>query len=306
MAKTTLSMTVTPENAGRVDLIARELCESSRSQVRGMIDHGCLSINGVICGDTARTVVAGDAVSICFDPHQRYKEKKKPWDDRTFKIVFEDKHLIVVDKAAGTLTVPTDNNERNTLVERLTIYLTHSRGNRDAFVVHRLDRAVSGLLVFGKQDRIAKQLIEQFKHRKPERVYTAIVAGVMANDDGTFRSHLATGKNLDRYVAPPSSTTELAITHYRVLRRMADTTLVEVKLETGKRNQIRIHFADAGHPVLADPRYKTKQATHHHWIRDRIALHATSLSFEHPLSGEIMAFESPLPSAMHKFLAGHR
>jgi 23S rRNA pseudouridine1911/1915/1917 synthase len=306
MAKTTLSTTVAPDKAGRVDLIARELCETSRSQVRGMVDHGCVSINGVICEDIAKTVVVGDVVSICFDSHQRYKEKKKPWDDRTFRVVFEDKQLIVVDKASGTLTVPTDNNERNTLVERLSIYLNHSRGDRDACVVHRLDRAVSGLLVFGKQERIANQLIEQFKRRKPQRVYAAIVAGVMANDEGTFRSHLATGKNLDRYVAPPSKTTELAITHYRVLRRMADTTMVEVTLETGKRNQIRIQFADAGHPVLADPRYKTKQATHPRWIRDRIALHAKSLRFEHPVSGEVMTFESPLPSAMQKFLAGSR
>ncbi len=306
MAQKTVSMTVTPEHVGRVDLIARELCDTSRSQVRGMVDHGCVSVNGVICGDAGQTVAAGDVVSICLDPHQRYKEKKKPWDDRTFRVVYEDKHLIVVDKAAGTLTVPTDNHERNTLVERLTLYLTHSRGNRDACVVHRLDRAVSGLLVFGKQEPIAKKLIEQFKQRKPERVYAAIVAGVMADDEGTFRSHLATGKNLDRYVAPASHQTELAITHYRVLRRMANTTHVEVKLETGKRNQIRIHFADAGHPVLADPRYKTKQASHHHWIRDRIALHAKSLAFEHPVSGEVMAFESPLPSAMLKFLAGNR
>ena len=304
MAKTTLSTTVDANNAGRVDLIARELSESSRSQVRGMVDHGCVSINGVICGSIAQTVVVGDVVSICFDSHQRYKEKKKRWDDRTFRVVFEDNHLIVVDKAAGTLTVPTDNNERNTLVERVSIYLSHSRGSRDAWVVHRLDRAVSGLLVFGKQERIANQVIEQFKHRKPQRVYAAIVAGVMANDEGTFRSHLATGKNLDRYVAPPSSDTELAITHYRVLRRLADTTLVEATQETGKRNQIRIQFADAGHPVLADPRYKTKQAVHPRWIRGRIALHATSLRFEHPVSGEVMTFESPLPSAMQKFLAG--
>jgi 23S rRNA pseudouridine1911/1915/1917 synthase len=306
MAKTTLSTTVDAENAGRVDLIVREMSASSRSQVRGMVDHGCVSINGVICGSIAKSVVVGDVVSICFDSHQRYKEKKKRWDDRTFRVVFEDQHLIVVDKAAGTLTVPTDNNERNTLVERMSIYLSHSRGSRDAWVVHRLDRAVSGLLVFGKQERIANQLIEQFKHRKPGRVYAAIVAGVMTGDEGTFRSHLATGKNLDRYVAPPSSETELAITHYRVLRRMADTTLVEVTLETGKRNQIRIQFADAGHPVLADPRYKTKQADHPRWIRGRIALHAESLRFEHPVSGEAMTFESPLPSAMQKFLAGSR
>ena len=306
MAKTTLTTTVVPENAGRVDLVARELTGSSRSQVRGLVDHGCVSINGVICNEIAHAVAVGDVVTICFDPHQRYKEKKKRWDDRTFSVVFEDNHLIVVDKAAGTLTVATDNQDRNTLVERLSLYLSHSRGSRDAWVVHRLDRAVSGLLVFGKQERVANQLIEQFKHRKPERVYAAIVAGVIAEDEGTLQSHLATGKNLDRFVAPPSGDTELAITHYRVLKRMDEATHVEVTLETGKRNQIRVQFADAGHPVLADPRYKTKQAVHPRWTRGRIALHARSLSFEHPVSGETLRFESPLPTAMLKFLAGSR
>ncbi len=100
--------------------------------------------------------------------------------------------------------------------------------------------------------------------------------------------------------------TELAITHYRVLRRMSDTTLVEATLETGKRNQIRVQFADAGHPILGDPRYKTKLAMHPRWIRKRIALHAKSLGFEHPVSGEAMQIESPLPSAIEKFLAGSR
>ncbi len=304
MALTTLSTTVDADNAGRVDLVVRQLSESSRSQVRGMVDHGCVSINGVLCGSIAKTVVVGDVVSIRFDSNQRYREKKKSWDDRAFSVAFEDSHLIVVDKAAGTLTVPTDNNERNTLVERVSIYLSHSRGNRDAWVVHRLDRAVSGLLVFGKQEQVANQLIEQFKHRKPQRVYAAIVAGVMPSDEGTFRTHLATGKNLDRYVTRPSSESEVAITHYRVLRRMSDTTLVDVTLETGKRNQIRVQFANAGHPVLGDPRYKTAQAVHPRWIRARIALHAKSLGFEHPVSGEAMTFESPLPSALQKFLAG--
>ena len=214
--------------------------------------------------------------------------------------------LIVVDKSAGTLTVPTDREDINTLVERVSIYLNHSRTKRQAWLVHRLDRDVSGLVVFGKQEQIAARLIEQFKQRKPERVYTAIVAGVMSSDEGTFRSHLATGKNLDRYVTGQSADTEIAITHYRVVRRMDDTTLVEATLETGKRNQIRVQFAHAGHPVLGDRRYMTEQAMHLRWIRKRIALHARSLAFEHPVTGKAMQFESPLPAAIEKFLAGSR
>ena len=306
MAMTTLSTTIDAASAGRVDLVVRQLSEASRSQVRGLVDHGCVSINGAPCETIAAPVAAGDIVSIRYDPTQRYHEKKKRQDDRTFTISFEDDHLIVVDKSAGLLTVPTDRNERNTLVERVSIYLSHSRRQREAWIVHRLDRDVSGLLVFGKHKPIADRLIEQFKQRKPQRVYAAIVAGVMSKDDGTFRSHLATGKNLDRFSARPSRETEAAITHYRVLSRMSDTTLVEVTLETGKRNQIRVHFADAGHPVLGDPRYRTKQAMHPRWIRKRIALHAKSLGFEHPATGEAMTIESPLPTALDKFLAGSR
>ena len=306
MAMTTLSTTIDGNNAGRVDVVVRLLSESSHSQVRGMLDSGCVSINSTIILSGATTVVVGDLVSICFDPTQGYREKKKCWDDRTFTVSFEDDHLIVVDKSAGTLTVPTARNERNTLVDRVSIYLGHSRSKREACLVHRLDRDLSGLVIFGKHKQVATRLIEQFKQQKPSRVYAAIVAGVVSTDKGSFHSHLATGKSLERYVTRPSPTTELAITHYRVIRRMSDTTLVEVTLETGKRNQIRVQFANAEHPVLGDPRYKTELAMHPRWIRKRIALHAKSLGFEHPISGDAMQIESPLPSAIEKFLAGSR
>jgi 23S rRNA pseudouridine1911/1915/1917 synthase len=306
MAMTTLSTTIDGNNAGRVDVVVRLLSESSHSQVRGMLDSGCVSINSTIILSGATTVVVGDLVSIRFDPTQGYREKKKCWDDRTFTVSFEDDHLIVVDKSAGTLTVPTARNERNTLVDRVSIYLGHSRSKREACLVHRLDRDLSGLVIFGKHKQVATRLIEQFKQRKPARVYAAIVAGLVSTDKGSFHSHLATGKSLERYVTRPSPTTELAITHYRVIRRMSDTTLVEVTLETGKRNQIRVQFANAEHPVLGDPRYKTELAMHPRWIRKRIALHAKSLGFEHPISGDAMQIESPLPSAIEKFLAGSR
>ncbi|TWU36130.1 RluA family pseudouridine synthase [Novipirellula artificiosorum] len=306
MAVKTLSTTIAADSAGRVDLAVRDLVELSRSQVRGLVDHGCVTVNGVLCKNIGATVDAGDVVSVRFDPHQRYHEKKKTWEDRTFSVLYEDETLIVVDKSAGSLTVPTDNNEKNTLVERVSVYLSHSRGEREAWVVHRLDREVSGLLVFGKRKDIADALIEQFKQRKPERLYVAIVAGVMDRDEGQFRAHLATGNNLDRYITRPSADTEEAITHFRVLRRLRDTTLVELQLETGKRNQIRVQLADVGHPVLGDPRYQSRKAQHPKWIRKRIALHAKSLAFVHPASGETVTFESPLPSAMQKFVAGNR
>ncbi len=293
---------VDDHQAGRVDLVVQKAVGVSRGQVRGLIDHGCVSINRRACNTCAHTVAVGDLVEITYDPHQRYHEKKSSWNDRTFHVVFEDEDLIVVDKAAGVLTVPTDWNEKNTLVDRLSLYLSHSKKKRQACLVHRLDREVSGLLVFGKSERVAEALIEQFKEHKPQRSYLAIVAGLLTEDQGTLEAHLATGKNLDRYVARPSKNTEHAITHFQVLQRLKDTTVVEAKLETGKRNQIRVHFAAAGHPVLGDPRYEPKRAAHPHWRRYRIALHAQTLGFEHPTRGELITFDSPLPSAMHKFI----
>ncbi len=272
-----------------------------------MIDHGCASVNGECCSLIGQILSVGDVVALRFDPTQRYREKKKKqWDDRTFRIVFEDEHLIVVDKAAGSLTVPTDNGELNTLVDRVSVYLSHSRSQRQAWVIHRLDRDVSGLLVFGKHESIAKRMIDQFKHQKPQRVYAAIVAGVIAADQGTFESDLATGQNLDRFATRPSRKTENAITHYRVLKRLPDTTSVEVILETGRRNQIRVHFADAGHPVLGDPRYGIKTSMHPFWKRKRIALHAKTLGFQHPVTGADLVFESPLPPPIARFIAANR
>lgn len=303
----TLTDTATEETAGRADAFIRRMTETSHSQSRGMIDRGCVTINGNACEDGAAIVSVNDLVSVRFDPTQRYRPKKeRKWDDRTFTIVYEDEHLIVVDKAAGTLTVPTDRGDPNTLVERVSIYLSHSKTEREACLVHRLDREVSGLLIFGKHPPIAELLIEQFKMQKPERIYNAIVAGIMPNDEGTLRAHLATGKNLDRYVTKPGKDAEEVITHYKVIQRYEDTTLVEAKLQTGKRNQIRVQLSYSGHPILGDPHYEKERAQHPRWIRRRIALHATSLAFIHPVTGEPMKVASALPSAMQKFIAGSR
>lgn len=305
MSLQVVSRTVTETSSGRADAYVRGLCETSHSQARGMFDRGCVHINGQPCSNQSVQLAVGDEVTVTFDPTQRYREQKiKSWDDRTFTIAYEDEHLIVVDKAAGTLTVPTDRGDPNTLVERVSVYLSHSRSEREACLVHRLDREVSGLLIFGKHMPIAQLLIEQFKQQKPRRIYNAIVAGKMHEQEGTLRAHLATGNNLDRYVTKPSKDSEEAITHFRVLQEMGDTSLVEVSLQTGKRNQIRVQFAHALHPVLGDSHYQPERARHPRWIRKRIALHATSLTFVHPITGEEMTVDSPLPAAMTKFIKG--
>lgn len=297
-----LSVRVEPGQETRCDLIVRDLTTLSRSRIRGLFDHGCVRVNGRECSELGTRVKPGDWVSVEFDPRQGYKPKKQVWDDRTFTLVHEDEHLLVIDKSANVLTVPTDKGDANTLVERVSLYLSHSKRKRPAHVVHRLDREVSGLLVMAKHEAVAEALIAQFKERKPERVYSAIVMGLVTPDRGTFRSHLATGKNLDRFSARPSADTQLAITHYEVARQLEDTSLLDVRLETGRRNQIRVHLAEVGHPVLGDSRYGRKTSGHPRWTRKRLALHARSLAFLHPATGEQLSFQSPLPRAFTEFL----
>jgi 23S rRNA pseudouridine1911/1915/1917 synthase len=183
-------------------------------------------------------------------------------------------------------------------------YVRHVSKGRGALTVHRLDRGVSGLLVLGKSQEIVRQLKDQFAASKPEREYIAIVAGQLDKPSGTFQTLLATDNDLNRFSTDDEDIGQLAITHYRVISQFQDTTLVQVRLETGRRNQIRVHFAEAGHPVLGDPRYRPELAAHPHWPHKRLALHARLLAFEHPVTGNPLRFEAALPAEMERFITG--
>ena len=233
--------TVTAEEVGRVDLIVKAMISRSRSQLRGMCMNGCLSINGRAVTEPSTAVKEGDVVDVKFDPQRKYREtwlgkfqgKSSPdkFQCKTFSVVFEDEYLIVVDKQAGILTVPTENQESRTLVDEVTRYLgDHIR----ALVVHRLDRETSGLLVFAKESQIAGALQDQLRLRAPDRVYLALVAGLMKEESGHYESYLATSKRLSRYSVDNPDGGEHAITHFAVEERLADTTLVRVKLDTAR------------------------------------------------------------------------
>lgn len=290
----------------RVDRVVQSLSGVSRRQVVGLLDKGCVKVNGKPCSSPSARLTAGDTVELRYDPEQRYRPKKAIPEDRDFgfTVVFEDAHQVVVEKPAELLTVPTHFRETDTLIQRVTNYLSRGRQEGRAFVVHRLDRGVSGLLVFGKALAMAERLRDQFEQRKPEREYAALIAGVPDRFEGTFRSYLTTDKSLTRHSTARAADGELAITHYRVTRVLDKASLVTVRLETGRRNQIRVHFAEAGHPVLGDPRYRKDEARHSRWTWKRIALHAGLLAFTHPVTSEELRFESPLPLEFEKFLKG--
>lgn len=307
MGLTTKRLTITAEHLTefeRVDRAVQSLCGLSRKQIAGMFDRGCVTVNGAVCSQTFRRLEEGDRIELAFDACRKYTPRNKPRGELGFDIVYEDAQLLVVNKPANLLTVPTLRGETNTLLDKVTRYVRYIAGGKQAFAAHRLDRGVSGLLVFGKTLEISQKIRDQFAAHKPRREYVAIVAGNMEQTEGTFRSLLATDRDLNRFSTEDESIGQLAITHYRVRQRLGDSTIVSVRLETGRRNQIRVHFAEAGHPVIGDPRYETEIAWHKRWPYKRLALHARELGFEHPTTGKALDFQVELPNEMKQFLLG--
>ncbi|MFK7766610.1 MAG: RluA family pseudouridine synthase [Mariniblastus sp.] len=303
MANEKHSLNVNESQAGRVDHLVRDVTELARSKVTRLFENKCVRVNGKICRESHFRVAEGDVVQIQYDPKAGYPEIRKPWEDRTFEVVFEDSWIIVVNKTAGVLTVPTEKSNSNTLLDRLKLYVNHSRRGRECFVVHRLDRQVSGLLVFAKTTIGAELLQTQFTEMVPKRMFTGIVNGIVEKPEGVFESHLATAKNLDQFsvYGKEKETGKHAVTNYKVIGTKLDTTIVEVELRTSRRHQLRVHFADAGHPVIGDPRYGKKKSNHRNWTKRRMALHSHRLEFYHPESGEPISFQSPVPTSIKKF-----
>ena len=292
---------VQPGAEGAVQAAVRQITGLPNATVRGMFEHGCVWVNGEVCEDPGLRLAAGSRLRVRFDPARKYRDKPKPRANRAFRMVFEDPHLVVVDKYPGVLTEP-NKGETDTLVDYLANHLQRdAKQKRRPWVVHRLDRDTSGLLVLAKRREIAQAIKNQFRDRKPERVYIAIAAGKVAPKRGTFRSYLATDKYWNQFSTDDPNRGKLAVTHYEVMHVVEGATVVKVRLETGRRNQIRVHFAERDHPLLGDPRYESAKALHPLWVERRVALHAAVLGFVHPVTEEKMYFTSPLPEAFAPF-----
>ncbi len=287
---------------GRVDRVVQELTGLSRARVFGLFDHRCVTLDGAPCAEPGRMTRAGEVVEVCWDQQRKYRSVMPVKEDPGFRILHEDEHLVVLDKSAGVLTMPTHAREDDTLVQRLARRLGGASGPRRVQIVHRLDRGTSGLLVFAKSREVATALKRQFQERKPERMYWAIVAGQVTDSSGSFSSHLATDTRLNQYSTDQAERGKLAITHWEVVRRVRGATLLRVRLETGRRNQIRVHFAEDGHPVLGDTRYGEGREGHPEWEWRRLALHAGTLGFTHPETQRPLRFQTEMPRAMAIFL----
>ena len=279
----------------------------SHRQAKGLIDAGCVKVNDHEARTYGIRLKEGDGVAVNFDPEMTYTALPRPSKsaDIPFEILWEDKHLVFVNKPAGLLTVPAEKHQDPCLAEAITDHYRRRGYKRfHLFIAHRLDRYTSGVLVFAKTPEALNGLKNIFEEHHLHRIYKAILVGELPENAGTLTDKLVERKSLKMDVVPEKSHAKhdikgakLAVTHYRVLERLPGHTVVEVKLETGRRNQIRVQFADRGYPLLGDQVYGTASTG-----IDRQALHAELLGFRHPVSEETVTVMAPMPADMENVL----
>lgn len=279
-----------------------KVLEVSHRQAKGIIDAGCVKVNGEAVHLYGLRLKAEDQVAVDYDPdtvYQTLPQPRKQLDKAGFKVLWEDKHLLFVDKPAGLLTVPSEKGNEASLAEAITDHYRRRGFKRfQLFIVHRLDRFTSGVLVFAKTPEALHGLKTLFEAHHLHRVYKAILVGEIPENAGTLTGKLVEhAKSLKMSVVQPRKDepkgAKHAITHFRVLDRLPGYTVVEVKLETGRRNQIRVQFADRGFPLLGDQVYGEASE-----LIDRQALHAELLGFRHPVTEEALTVSAPIPRDM--------
>ena len=257
----------------------------SRSKIKATLQGRGVKVNGKTVSQFDMMLEPGMKVAV-----SKTKRNQMGFKNRYVKIVYEDRWLIVVEKMPGILSMAAGHSSLNVKTV-LDDYFRQSRQKCRAHVVHRLDRDTSGLMVYAK-DMETEQILEHHWHELVyDRRYVAVVSGEMEEDEGTIANWLKDNKAYVTYSSPVDNGGKYAVTHFHTLARTTDHSLVEFKLETGRKNQIRVHTADMGHPVCGDTKYGNGDDPLH-----RLCLHAWLLCFEHPVTHEQMEFETPVPT----------
>jgi 23S rRNA pseudouridine1911/1915/1917 synthase len=264
-----------------------------KTQVRTWLKFQAITVNGRPISQFNHPLVPGDVVAV---RTERFAAPKTVLGSG-MKIFFEDAHLIVIEKPADLLSIASESEQERTAYRQLTEYVRRGKphGRERVWIVHRLDRETSGLMIFAKTAQ-AKEIL-QGNWEEAEKQYEAVVEGQLREAKGTFESHLDETNPFKVHSAKAGPDTRHAVTHYRVLGRAKGRSLVELTLETGRRHQIRVHLSDAGCPIVGDEKYGAKSNP-----AKRLGLHACALRFSHPVTRKELRFQSPLPKELARLV----
>jgi len=291
---------VDDNNSGqRLDVFLSEQdCGLTRSRIQKLVSEALVKVNGDVSRSSYR-LRPGDTVSIEVPPP---KEVKVEAEYIPLDIYYEDSDVIVVNKPRGLVVHPAEGNWHGTLVNALLCHcrdLSGINGEIRPGIVHRLDKDTSGLLVAAKNDKAHLELADQLKERRVVRRYLALVHGQIKTEWGKIDAPIGRHPVDRKKMAVVERNSREAVTHYQVLERRANYTLVDLRLETGRTHQIRVHMAYINHPVVGDTRYGP--ARPHFGLKGQF-LHAYRLGFTHPRTGEYLEFNAPLPLILEEIL----
>lgn len=297
-------------SSARLDKALADATELSRARIQALIAEGMVAVDGEPATSAKAKVTEGAQFAITLPPATEPEAKPQ---DIPLDVVFEDEHLIVVNKPAGMVVHPAAGNPDGTLVNAL---LHHCHGQLSGIggvarpgIVHRIDKDTSGLLVVAKSDKAHEGLAKQFKDHSIERRYLAICGGHPNPREGTISTRIGrSDANRKKMAVLPDNSTrgKHAVTHYKTLKTFDSCALIECRLETGRTHQVRVHCASIGNALLGDPVYGRTPAKLRPILKslgfERQALHAASLGFVHPLSGEWRIFEADMPGDMQELI----
>lgn len=278
------------DNCELLQFLLEQMPDSSKSKVKELLSHS-VCVNGRHVTQYNYPLQPGMVVTI---EKVGYKERLKP---RDLDIVYEDDHLFVINKHEGLLSYSKKPND-TTVITVLNRYLSLTHQHYTAHIVHRLDRDTSGLMVVAKSKQVSQRFEADWKGLVNDRAYVAVAWGKMEPKEGTIKSWLTDGEYCV-LSSPTDNGGKLAVTHYKVVRTSRRYSLLELRLDTGRRNQIRVHLREEKHPVVHDPMYGYKDDVS---PINRLALHAFRLGFTHPITGKKLKFETPYPSAFEKLM----
>jgi len=280
-----------------MDFVSEWCKDSKRTDIKKWLKYGHLSVGGTVTTLFSTPVDPGVEVQLNLSrPFPRFRHPK-------LEMVYEDADVIVVNKAHGLLSVPTQSHKKEeNAFEILRDYVKNCNPRNKLYIVHRLDRDTSGLMMFVKSEEAQETLRHNWNNMILERLYVAVLEGYLDQDEGYVKSRLAENSQFVVYSTQNPDEGRLAVTHYKVLARGNNMTLAEFSLDTGRKNQIRVHAHDLGHPVVGDKKYGATVSP----LR-RLALHARTLRFAHPVTRKDMLFETPVPSRFAQAVrGGHR
>ncbi|MDE5904888.1 RluA family pseudouridine synthase [Duncaniella sp.] len=279
------------EEAALLEFLIGAMPQRKRTAIKNLLSHNQIAVNGIPTTQFDMALKAGDEVKA------NLTREFRVFYNRRLKLVYEDDDIIVVNKGYGLLSMGTDKIKEGTAYSILREYLKWQDPRNKLFIVHRLDRDTSGLMVFAKSQEAKDKLQHNWNNMVIARKYLAVVEGRPEPEEGEVRSYLAENSRFEVYSTDKPEDGQLAVTRYRTLRSRNGYSLMEVSLDTGRKNQIRVHMKDLGHPIAGDRRYGAKSSPIH-----RMALHAQTLRFIHPMTRKDMNFSTPVPASFARMV----